>query len=57
MVTVAFGTVEVLGDLADRAIAATAQLHYLGLELRRERAASATRLLPMLSMMDILSRG
>lgn len=46
--------VGVLGDLTDRAVTATAQLHDFGLELRRERTASATRLLLALSMMGIL---
>jgi hypothetical protein len=33
------GQIEVLGDLTDRAVTASAQLDDLGLELRRERAA------------------
>jgi hypothetical protein len=40
------GQIEVLGDLTDCAVTASAQLSDLGLELRRERAAKARLLLP-----------
>jgi hypothetical protein len=49
------GQVEVPRDLADRAVAALAQLDDLGLELRGERSTGTGFLFSIVSILDILS--